>query len=271
MRIYISVDAEGMPGLFSDEQVSPKGDRYNEARQIMTDVSIWASDELHKNGVDEVWIADSHDGMGNIYYERLPEYVTLIRGNRRPTSMMYGVDRKFDGAIFLGYHAAAGTSHSNFDHTYCGICFSEIRINGAKASEFYLNLLVGSHHNVPVILVAGDQVLEADVHEKAPWAEYARLKESVTRFSNISPSLVQIEKDLRSKVKKAVTENLRKAELVKLSPITAEFVVKNTQTADTAELIPGIERTDAYTLKYECENSLQAYRMMELIVNLFQR
>lgn len=270
MKIYISVDAEGMPGIFSNEQTNPKGDRYNDVREIMTDITLWTCDELHKNGVDEIVVADSHDGMGNIYYEKLPEYVSLIRGNQRPVSMMHGVDRKFDGAIFLGYHAAAGTVRSNFDHTYCGVCFSEIRVNGVRASEFYLNLLVGSHYNVPVFLVAGDQVLEEDVKEKAPWAEYVRLKESVSRFSNISPSLEKIQKDLREKVRKALADNLGKSELVKLPALTVEYVVKNTQTADVAELIPGIERTDAYTLKYACNSALQAYRMLELLVNLYK-
>lgn len=270
MRIYISVDAEGMPGIFSNKQTSPEGDWYKDVREIMTDTTLWTCDELHKNGVDEIVVADSHDGMGNIYYEKMPEYVTLIRGSQRPVSMMHGVDRKFDGAIFLGYHAAAGVARSNFDHTYCGVCFSEIRINGVRASEFYFNLLVGSHYNVPVILVAGDQVLEDDVRDKAPWAEYVRFKESVSRFSNISPSLEKIEKDLREKVRKTVKERLPKAELVKLPKLTVEYVVKNTHTADVAELIPDIERTDAYTLKYVCDDAVKAYRMMELLVNLYK-
>ncbi len=70
MRIFISVDMEGMPGIFANNQTSPTGDRYHEGREIMTNVCLWVSEELHKNGVDEVVIADSHDGMGNLYYEK---------------------------------------------------------------------------------------------------------------------------------------------------------------------------------------------------------
>ncbi|MGC8618420.1 MAG: M55 family metallopeptidase, partial [Thermoplasmata archaeon] len=120
MRVFISVDMEGMPSIFSNDQTDPKGDRYYEGRQIMTDISLFVSEELHKNGVGEILITDSHDGMGNIYYDKLPEYISLMRGSRRPVSMVNGIDRGFDAAIFLGYHAAAGTLHASFDHTYSG-------------------------------------------------------------------------------------------------------------------------------------------------------
>ncbi|MEM3192852.1 MAG: M55 family metallopeptidase, partial [Candidatus Parvarchaeota archaeon] len=123
MRVYISVDMEGMPGIFSNDQTDPKGDRYDEGRQIMTDISIFVSQELHRNGVEEILIADSHDGMGNILYEKLPEYVSLMRGSRRPINMVFGIDRGFDAAVFLGYHAAAGSLHASFDHTYSGSKF----------------------------------------------------------------------------------------------------------------------------------------------------
>jgi D-amino peptidase len=266
MRIYISVDAEGMPGIYTDDQTSPKGSRYLETRELMTDLTLFACEELHKKGVDEILLADSHDGMGNIFYERIPDYVSLIRGSRRPISMMYGIERKFDGALFLGYHAAAGSFHANFDHIYT-YDFTEIRINDRRASEFYFNMLVAGKYKVPVILVAGDNVLEEDVKENAPWAQYVRFKESITRHSNISPSLNTIKNQLKEKIKTAM-DNLEKAKFIDLSPIRVVFKLKDTQAADLAEIIPGLERIDAYSLVYSCADAGLAYRMMEVIAHL---
>lgn len=267
MRIFISVDMEGMPGIFSNDQTDPKGDRYDEGRQIMTEISLSVCEELHKNGVEEVLIADSHDGMGNIYYEKMPEYVSLLRGSKRPLSMVYGIERGFDGAIFLGYHAAAGSLHASFDHTYSSTKYSEITVNGKRASEFYINLLVAGRNKVPVILVGGDQVLEEDVKEKAPWVEYVRFKESVSRHSSINPSPEKIKAQLKEKVRTAV-KNLKSAKIVDVSPLTVVYRMKHTQDADVAELIPGLERLDGYSLEYKCKDATFAYRMMQVIAHL---
>lgn len=267
MRIFISVDMEGMPGIFANNQTSPTGDRYHEGREIMTNVCLWVSEELHKNGVDEVVIADSHDGMGNLYYEKMPEYVSLIRGNQRPLGMVYGIERNFDGAMFLGYHAAAGSIHANFDHIQSSVKYSEVTINGERASEFYLNLLVAGEYKVPVILVGGDQVLEEEVKERAPWAEYIRFKESVSRHSSIVPSLEKVKVQIREKVKAAI-KNLKNAKPVELSPLTVVYRLKNTQDVDTAELVPGLKRIDGYSLEYKCEDAVLAYKMIQVISSL---
>lgn len=266
MRIYISVDAEGMPGIFSPDQVDPKGSRYAETRQIMTEITLSVCEELHKSGVDEVMIADSHDGMGNIYYEKIPRYATLISGSKRPVSMMTGVDQKFDGAMFLGYHAAAGSLHSTLDHTFTGK-YTEVRINDTKASEFYINLLIASRYRVPVLLVGGDNVLEQEVKERAPWIQYVRFKESVSRYSNISPSLESIRTLLAERVKRAM-ENQSQAKVPDFHLREISFIMKHTSDADDAELIPGLQRVDAYTLRYECEDIVDAYKMMQVIAKL---
>ena len=52
-------------------------------------------------GVNEIMVADSHWYMGNIYYEKMPKYVKLIRGSLRPVSMVFGIENNFDFAIFL--------------------------------------------------------------------------------------------------------------------------------------------------------------------------
>jgi len=267
MRIFISVDMEGMPGIFSNDQTDPKGDRYYEGRQIMTEISLYVSEEFHNNGADEILIADSHDGMGNIYYEKLPKYVSLLRGSRRPINMVYGIDKGFDAAVFLGYHAAAGSLHASFDHTYSGSKFSEITINGRLASEFYINSLIAGKYGVPVIMVGGDDVLELDVKNLTPWVEYIRFKEAVTRHSSITPSLENIKNEINKKVPRAL-KSIKPENIIKLSSLKVTYKLKNTSDADIAEWIPGLTRRDAYTLEYDCEDPVLAYKMMQVISNI---
>ncbi len=266
MKVYISVDAEGLPGIFHVFQVDPKYFMYGELRKVVTKVVKEVATELKALGVDEVWVADAHWFMGNIAYEELPDYVTLIRGYERPVSMVYGIDRGFDAALFLGYHASAGTPRSVLDHTFSGRTFFEVRINGVRASEFYLNALVAGHYGVPVILVLGDDKLRGEVAKVAPWVTYVECKESVSRTSAIMRPLGRVIKELREGVRVAI-KKLKEGGVKPLKidgVITAEFTFRRTDYADAAELLPGAVRVDANTVKYTSNSIIEVYRVMEV-------
>jgi len=268
MRAYVSVDMEGMPGIFHVAQTAPKSFLHEEGRKITTKITKITVEALHENGIDEIYVADSHWYMGSIIYEEMPEYVSLIRGSLRPVDMMYGIERGFDAALFIGYHAAAGTTHAILDHTYSGQSFYEIRVNNVKASEFYINALVAGEYDVPIILVGGDDKLKTDVLEKAPWIEYVTFKESITRYASISPSIYKIEKILRESIKKAVAKIGKEAKPLKVNNPIFTFIMKNTAYADTGERIPNMERIDPYTLRYHAKNIIEAYKVMQILANL---
>ncbi len=269
MKAYISVDMEGMPGIFHVSQTAPKAFLHEEGRRIVTRITKITAETLYQNGFDEIYVADSHWYMGSIIYEEMPEYVYLIRGSLRPVDMVYGIERGFNAALFIGYHAAAGTSYAILDHTYSGQSFHEVLVNGIKASEFYINALIAGEYDVPVILVGGDDKLRLDVLEKAPWIEYIIFKESITRHSSISPSLIKIERNLKDGIKKAISKIGKDAKPLKInSPVTFTFIMKNTAYADTGERIPNMERVDPYTLRYRAKNVVEAYKVMQILANL---
>jgi D-amino peptidase len=71
--------------------------------------------------------------------------------------MMEGLDESFDAAIFIGYHAQAGSPNGLFAHTGSGIV-ADVRVNGRSLGEGGLNTLVAGWFGVPVVLVTGDNV-----------------------------------------------------------------------------------------------------------------
>ena len=268
MRAYVSVDLEGMPFIASIEHLYTRGPLYSEARRIMTKVTLWVAEALHREGFDEIFVADSHGPMVNIEVENLPDYAYIIRGYPRPTSMVIGIEGA-SAAIFLGYHAKAGSPRATFDHTFAGSVIDYIEINGVVASEFLINAYVAGHFNVPVILVAGDQrLLEDDVARYAPWVERVPLKSSYSRFASISPSLEKIKKDLEEAVKRAV-EKLKKGEakILKTSyPVEVKIRFLGTEMADTAELLPIVKRIDGKTIVYKANDIIEAYKILELLI-----
>jgi len=266
MKAFISVDLEGMPYVVIPGHLGLKGPLYDEARRIATRVTVTVADELCKNGFDKVVVADSHGPMVNILIDDLPEYVEIIRGYPRPLSMVSGVEG-CDAALFLGYHAKFGTAKSSFDHTYSGGSINKVEVNGVAASEFLLNAYVAGEMNVPVVLVAGEaQLLKDDVKPFAPWAETVTLKHSLGRVSARSSSMVEIEKELRKAVKKAIESKNDAELLLTKKPVKTRITFLVSHFADVAELLQIVKRIDGLTVEYTSSNMIEAYKTFEHIV-----
>ncbi|MEM3616902.1 MAG: M55 family metallopeptidase [Candidatus Bathyarchaeia archaeon] len=268
MRAFISVDLEGMPYIVTPSHLGLKGALYEEARKIATKVTLVVADELHKNGFEEIVVADSHGPMVNLYVEDLPEYAEIVRGFPRPLSMVAGVE-ECDAAVFLGYHAKFGTAKSSFDHTYSGGSIRKVEVNGVEVSEFLLNAYVAGELGVPVIMVAGEaQLIKDDVKRFAPWAETVSLKDSLSRVSAKSPSMTRIEKELREAAKRAASNFKPYAGdmlLTAKKPVSMRITFLVSHFADVAELLPTAKRVDGLTVEYTAQSMVEAYKTFELL------
>ena len=268
MKAFVSVDLEGMPFVVTPGHLNLKGVLYEEARKISTKVTLIVARELKENGFDEVVIADSHGPMVNLFIDELPEYVEIIRGYPRPICMLTGIEG-CDVATFLGYHAKFGTARSTFDHTYSGRTVNELKVNGIAVSEFLLNAYTAGELNIPVILVAGEkQLLKDDVKKYTPWAETIALKDSFSRVSAKSYSMIKIEKELEQSLKRAIV-NFRRN---KTKPLTTQKPVKisiafmASHFADVAELSPIINRIDGLHVEYTAVDMIEAYKLFEQLI-----
>jgi len=268
MRAFISLDLEGLPHIVSREHLFVKGALYTEARKIATEVVRVVAEELHELGVDEVVIADSHGPMVNILVEETPDYVKLVRGFPRPLSMVAGA-KGSDFAIFLGYHAKAGTGRATFDHTYSGSAVDRLEINGVEVSETLLNAYLLGEWEIPVAMVAGDKALiEADVKTHLPWAVGIPLKESFGRYSAMSPGMEGIKTLLREGTVEAF-KRFERNELKLLAtgrPVEVKLRFLNGAYAEVAELLPFVERLDGKTVRFEAESVEEAYQTFEVLV-----
>jgi len=267
MKAFISLDLEGLPYIVSREHLFVKGALYSEARRVATEVVKVTVEALHENGFDEIVVADSHGPMVNILPEEMPEYVELVRGFPRPLSMV-AFAKGSDAAVFLGYHAKAGTGYATFDHTYSGASVDKLEINGVEVSEFLLNSYLLGSWGIPVILVGGDRrLIETDVKEFAPWAFGVPFKESPSRYAAKSPGMDRIKAMLRNGVVEAV-ERLKKGEarpLLTEEPVNVRLRFLRSDMADTAELLPFVKRIDGKTVEFEVRTVEEAYKVFELL------
>jgi D-amino peptidase len=267
MRIYVSVDMEGLAGVAHPNQVTfgPGVDRtdYDRNRAVMAGEANAAIVAAFDHGADEVVVNDSHWQMRNLRAEDLDPRARLIVGDK-PLSMTQGVgetgDGEFGGAAFIGYHAGAGNPTGVIAHTYSSASILELRVNGVPHNEAAVNALRLGHHGVPVILVAGDDALAGEVEALLPWAERVVVKRALGYSVADSLSPGQARAAIGSGMGAALE---RIDEMQPYRPegrLTAEIDLRLPSMAAHAAVLPGIERTASRTVRFEAADGDELFR-----------
>jgi D-amino peptidase len=270
MRVYISVDMEGIAGVVHEDQTDPTQSRhageYNRFRRLMTAEANAAIAGAVDAGASGVVVNDSHWLMRNLLAEELNPAAELLSGGPKRLSMVEGIDGGFDAAMFIGYHARAGTLHAIIDHTYTSRVY-EVRVNGQPAGELALNAARAGVHGVPVALVSGDQALASEARALlGTQLETVVVKESVGRFAARSlPPSVACQR-IRSGAAAALGR--KHSPFMFETPIRVEVDFVVSQMADMAELVPGSRRISGRTVGYTGEDYPEVFRAWRAMYNL---
>ncbi len=250
MRIFVSADIEGIAGVVSRDDLQHGRSGYERACDRMTEAVVSASEAAHELGVDEIVVADSHGNGQNIRYERMPSYVQLVRSWPRPLGMMQGIEvGPYDGAFLIGYHAGSTNPRGTLSHTVSGEFFHEVRIDGVAMSEAMISAAIAGHFGVPVLLVAGDDVM-VDESVAAPGdVATACLKFSQGWMSARMLSPAHADLALRAAVKDAVGRIGTIAPHVAARPCVLELRLRHRFMAEWLDHLDDIERLDAFTIR----------------------
>ena len=270
MRVYISVDMEGVAGVVHEDQTDPIDPRhageYNRFRRLMTAEANAAIEGALAAGAERVLVNDSHWLMMNLLAEELHPAAELLSGGPKARSMVEGIELGFDAALFIGYHAMAGTGHATIDHTYTSRVH-EARLNGRAVGELAINAALAGTFDVPVALVSGDQQLAAEARELlGPAVETVIVKHAVGRFAarSVSPTVAC------RLIRDGVTTALGRphAPLRLTPPVRLEVDFALTQMADMAELAPGSIRTGGRTVSFTHQDYREVFRAWRALYTL---
>lgn len=270
MRVYISVDMEGVAGVVHEDQTDPVDPRhageYNRFRRLMTAEANAAVEGAVTAGARTVLVNDSHWFMRNLLAEELHPAAELLSGGPKLGSMFEGVDQGFDAALCIGYHARAGVKHAVIDHTYTSRVY-QARINGKPVGELALNAAMAGVYGVPVALVSGDQALAAEARSVlGSSVETVIVKEAVGRFAakSLAPSVAC------DRIRGGAAAALRRTHVpfVFNPPVTLEVDFIVSQMADMAELVPGSSRVGGRTVSYAGDDYREVFRAWRAMYNL---
>jgi len=264
LKVFISVDMEGVTGVVNGDDASRSGKDYDYFRQTMTREANAAIEGAIAAGATDIIVRDSHGSGLNLLPEMLHRNSRLIRDwSGGPMSMMEGIDASFDAAVYVGYHAKAGTPDGVLDHTSSGNV-TDISVNGISMPETGYNALMAGYYDVPVVFVAGDKAVCDQARALLGTVETVAVKEGIGAAAlNLHPEVAR--EQIRAGVEKAL-QNLDDYKPYKLSaPYTMTLRLKTEQSIYEGALYPGAKRTGDWELTYVAQNVLElmlAYRGM---------
>lgn len=178
MKVYMSVDAEGISGIVKLSQVSPGDPSYDFARRMMVNDVNAAIRGAARAGATEVVVNDAHNTGDNMYIDQLDCRAKLISGSDKPMVMMQGISGDFDAAFLVGYHTRKGAK-GVIAHSWSYGSMVELRINRKPIGEFELNGLMAGHFDVPVVFTSGDDQLAASAKSVVKGIQTTVTKEAV--------------------------------------------------------------------------------------------
>ncbi|WP_026580679.1 M55 family metallopeptidase [Bacillus sp. J33] len=270
MKLYLSVDMEGITGLADHTHVNSSKHNYERSRVIMTDEANYVVTTAFEEGCSEVIVNDSHSKMNNLLIERMHPETQLITGDVKPYSMVQGLDSSFSGAMFVGYHARASMRGVMSHSMIFGV--RHMYINDHAIGEMGFNAYVAGYHGVPILMVAGDDQAALEAEKLIPNVTTAVVKETISRSAVKSLTPAKAGQLLREKA----AEALKKKDLVKpLDPpdnpvLRIEFA--NYGQAEWAALMPGAEIEENTTIvRYQAKDILEAYQAMLVMTELAMR
>jgi D-amino peptidase len=261
MRVYISVDMEGIAGI-SHAAPTTRGDlAYPAAVALMEGEANAAVSGAYDGGASEVVVNDSHGSMYNLSPEAIDPRARLVQG-RKPLSMVQAAaDGRFDVALFVGYHARAGHPKGTIAHTYTGGP-TLTTLAGRPVGEYGINALYLGALGVPVGMVTGDDALAEETAEWLPWAERVVVKRGISRGAadSVHPSVAR---GLVAAASRRAVERAGRGELEPLvlpAPIQVGVEFRHAGQADFAAVIPGFVREGDRGVRYEAGDAVGAYR-----------
>jgi len=225
-------------------------------------------DELLARGINP---CKRQDLLIPVRGEELDSRASLNTGTPTRFSMVQGIDDGMDAAIFLGYHARAGSLAAILDHTWSSVRIANLWLNGRLTGEFGLNASLCGHFGVPVLMVSGDQTVCAEASEWVPSVATAQVKTAAGRYAaNCLPFEVsrKLITDTSHAAVKSYLTGKAPAPLKIKEPISVTIEYFHSYMADQAALLPSSTRLDGRRIEFKAGNMIEAYSTFRTAVNM---
>ena len=263
MKCLISVDIEGIAGVFHPEQTRAGNGEYERARRQMTAEANAVIRGALAAGAQQILVNDSHGGFRNLLPDLLHPQARMVLGKPRTLGMMGGVDADTDAVLLVGYHARSQTQ-GILAHTINSFAFSRVWFNDQELGEAGIYGALAGALGVPVVFGSGDDVFVKETQPLFPQATFAEIKQAYG--ANSGDSLSQqaacelLEQRAQQAVLKALAEPAPALQIE--TPVRCRLQVQTPALTDLFSQLPMVERIDAVTLQWTAPTVAYAVRML---------
>ena len=170
---------EGISGVTRWEDVVSVGQDYQRARSWMTADVNAAVRGARAAGASSFVVEENHgvDMLTNLLLDEIDEEIEVVRGiPRGGATTMAALDDSFDAVFLVGHHAKVRDFPGIGAHTISYESYADVRIDGKTVGEPELFAIAAAQVGVPVALIAGDDVVCAEVEKLCPGVATAVVK-----------------------------------------------------------------------------------------------
>jgi len=273
MRIYISVDMEGISGVTRWQDVITEGQDYQAARRWMTADVNAAVAGARSAGATGFVVEENHgvEMLCNLDLDRIDPEVDVVRGlPRGGATTIAGLtdpNEHFDAMFLIGHHAKAGDRLGIGAHTISYGDYRRVLCNGEPISEGEMFAIVAGARGIPTVLIAGDDVVCAEMTRVSPGIECAQVKRALSKTGGWIIPPVRAHRIIEAAAANAVRRvSAGDAEPV-LDPGPFEFTIELRKPvgvdvrASIADRHPEFTMTDDRTVSFAHADMAMAYRM----------
>jgi len=262
LKVYISVDMEGVVGVVTGDHLGPSGFEYQKAREWLTGEVNAAIRAAKGAGATEIVVSDSHGNGENILLDRLPSDILLVRSWPRPLMMMEGIDESFDAILFIGYHASTTNTKGVRAHTMSSGNLTGVKLNGLAVPEAVINAAIAGHFGVPVVMISGDDAIIEEATDLLGDLEGAVLKWSYG-FHSAMTVMPEVGREIIAEKVSTALGRLDDFEPYRLEgPIRVEVSFKNYLPAELLAYLSIVDRVDSHTIGFTGKDMIEVSRFL---------
>lgn len=270
LEIVIVNDMEGISGINDWHQIFAGCKEFEEFGRIQVTEDVNAAVRgLEAAGAAGIRVVDFHGSGGpskNVIPEKLEKGVKLLQGQDLQGRLKKAIGKSTSGAVFIGFHAMAGTKDGFLRHTIN--MDPRIRINGKPVGETAINAYALSQYGVPVIMATGDQALVREASAFILGIETVQVKTSFDCKTTKCLPLSKARKLIERAAERALSRisDFRPVRITKPVRVDVSFLRK--EQVDLCTIIPRSKRSAEKTVSYTAEDWDEADRFILTALSL---
>jgi D-amino peptidase len=207
VKVFVSVDMEGVSGLVRWQDVIRDGMDYQRNRRLMTQDANAAVAGAFEGGAREVVVEENHgvEDLCDLVIDEVDPRCRVVRGAGRPTATtMAGLSPDVGVVLLVGHHARAASFPGIMAHTVSYTEFRAVRVGGRDCGEPEIFAIRAGELGVPVGLVSGDQVVVEQLRGRVPQAEGVEVKRALSNVAGDVIPPARAREAIRAAARRAV-------------------------------------------------------------------